>query len=518
MSCLYKHPDEDVCLNALIKNNIVRMLLAVYNQLRAETSDFAEIRNRNFRVTAQNWPKLYSLFRTAVSRLSIQESVTLYTEFSYSCSVNIVGTDDDAAIIISSACIEQMSDDELLALMGRALAHIQCHHLTYLKMNSLLDTLFPKIPFVGAAAAEVAKGLLLSWVRCAEMTADRGGAVASGSADYVVDAIMVQMGGRITKYPLDWVPEKTIFSPMNIEDGALFNTIVQRMTDQMNVPFGMLRIQDLIRWINSKACEERIPYLYYNSGYGKNLPNGQNAQEDFRNAICVKSTDRRMYALLIHRAARTGNMQAMVRVGRMYLGSNDALHVYYGVDCIRRSALANDPDGQYVLGILYEKGIPGYLPRNSQMAQWLIRLAYGEGQPNAVATVQKRKTSIPHVQDEHLRRVLKVTQSIVPELALQLHRQLWIPQQDSIICAEVLDAAEDEYEAIAICTTGIYSRMSGQPPAWIDWSTFSQSKREAHIYNNQIYVLIDGRKLWYGDKMDKLSIVYKIVVLSKIIT
>lgn len=518
MTVIYKHPCEDECLHALIKNNVVRMLLDVYHQFRAEISDFAEIRSRNFRVTAQNWPGLYSIFQTAVSRLHIRESVSLYTEFSYGCTVHTVGTDDDAAIIISSACVEQMSDSELMALIGRELTHIQCHHLTYLNMTSLLETLLPKIPFVGAAAAETAKGLLLSWSRYAEMTADRGGAITTGSADYVVDAVMLQIGGKVTKYSTAWTPGKECSVSMQIEDGILFNTVVQRITANMDVPFGMLRIQDLIRWSSSKICEAQIPYVYYNSGYGKNLPMFQSGQQDLHDAVCAEETNRRLHLLLLHRAARAGNTQAMFRVGRIYLGSQNVFQTSLAVDCIQKSALAGDPDGQYVLGILYKNGVPGCLSPNSQMSQWLIRLAYGQEQADAVLKARSKPISVPHIEEMQLRKVLRVTNHIMPELASQLHRRLWIPPQDSIICAEVTDTTEDLYEAIAICTTGIYLRTPGQSPAWIDWFTFFHGKKNAQVSNGQVYILMDDRRLWHGNELDKSSIVYKIAMLSKMIT
>ena len=172
----YRHPREEEKLHRLLKSPVIQAVLGAYQEIRAGTSEFARLRNRNFLVTESSSPVLYRLYRQARRRVGVTEPIPLYLEFDYGYTARAEGTDGNCALLLSGRCLEEMDSQELLALLGSQLAHIRFGHVKYLQVSELLDQLLRNIPFVGGAAGKTAGALLLDWKQCAQMTADRGGA------------------------------------------------------------------------------------------------------------------------------------------------------------------------------------------------------------------------------------------------------------------------------------------------------------------------------------------------------
>ncbi len=516
MKTLYKHPQEDAQLAFLLQNDIFRALTAAYQQLHASVADFSEIRNRNFQVTKQNYPRLYSLLRQAAARLRCRETVSLYLEFSFDYSCRLLGSDGDAVILLSSKCLEDMDDLALLALLGRQMSHIQCRHVAYLGIDSMLEPLLQRIPIAGAAAAEVTKGLLLSWRRYAEMTADRGGAIASGSADHLTRAVMYQMGGSIRRYPAYFAEAARHFQPEELAAARLSDTIVQRVVRDMQAPFGVQRLSDLMRWCGSGQCREQFPQLYYNSSCSAALPEELDAGQLFQKAESCGERDERLF--LLHGAARKGSTQAMVRLGQSYLKGTDGLpkDPDRGADYVLRAAKDGDADALYLLGQLFRAGVPGFFQKNEQLSNWMTRVAYGKKQAMAVRSVRERSVQVPVISKARLDKLrAQPDVPVPPEVREKLLRWLWIPMQDEIAAWEIAVDSALSPKAIAVCDTGIYFRDDSTLPYWIDWKTFFRGPFSVRVLSGSVVLLLNGRQLWRGGKNAPEALVHKLIRLAK---
>lgn len=515
MKAIYQHPQEEAQLAFLLKNDLFRTLTTTYEQLYASVTGFSEVRNRNFRVTKQSHPRLNELFQYAIRRLRCKGSVAFFLEFDNAYSCRLLGSDGDAALLLSSKCLEDMDDSELLALIGRQLAHIQCQHVAYLGINSMIEPLLQRIPLAGAAASEVVKGLLFSWRQYAEMTADRGGALVSGSPNYLAKALMHQMGGCIDRDSARFWAGIRGFRMDQPVEGKITDAILQRIVQELPVPFGMQRLSELMRWCGSDWCRQNLPHLYYNCSCNTGFREGEDAGVLLQRALSCGGREERL--LLLHSAARGGNSQAKAYLGRAYLGGSDGVpkDPELGINYIMQGARACDADALYTLGKLYRAGVPGRLAKNTQLSDWLVRAAYGQGQAAAVRELRDKPIRVPCISGALMEKLCKNHAAPPPQVRAALLRWLWIPPQDTIAAWEI--AANDERypKAIAVCDTGIYLRDINTVPHWIDWQSFFQGAFTVKMLSGSVALLFNGKELWRGAQNSASALVHDLIRLAK---
>ena len=102
----------------------------------------------------------------------------------------------DPVIVVRSALLDQMQDRELVAILGHELGHIHAEHPLYQSVaHALLQG--------GAMASQAVRLLglpirraLLRWSRCAELTADRAGLLASRDLGACIGVMLTFAGGN----------------------------------------------------------------------------------------------------------------------------------------------------------------------------------------------------------------------------------------------------------------------------------------------------------------------------------
>jgi hypothetical protein len=167
----------------------------------------------------------------------------------YGIKIQTLGTDGDCAVLLNSACLEECSREQLLALFGQELTHVRYRHLRILNMDAMLDSLLTKIPAVGPVASQTLKTLLLQWKEYAYYTADRGAAIAAGGKLPVYENLTMAMGRKLDEAGvqslLEGSPKREEISP---EQNAVSKVVLQIMINGIAVPFGMNRIRELFEW------------------------------------------------------------------------------------------------------------------------------------------------------------------------------------------------------------------------------------------------------------------------------
>jgi Zn-dependent protease with chaperone function len=139
------------------------------------------------RVSEKQFPKIYEMTRIASQKLNV-EMPPVYIMQSPVINAFASGFVGNHVIILHSALIQAMNDDELMYIIGHELTHIKGHHVL---INVLIGD--------GAQrGAGILKGL--SWLqgilrfiflylgRCFEFTCDRGGLIAVGDVKPCITA------------------------------------------------------------------------------------------------------------------------------------------------------------------------------------------------------------------------------------------------------------------------------------------------------------------------------------------
>ena len=137
------------------------------------------------RVGPNQFPRVHKLVVKCAETLGIKEP-TLYITNSPVMNAMTFGTNDDSFIIVHSALVDYLTDDELLSVIGHEAGHIHNSHVVYL--TALYYLRFMASIFLKwiVYPAEIA---LSSWMRRAEITCDRAGVLCAKDPEVAAKAI-----------------------------------------------------------------------------------------------------------------------------------------------------------------------------------------------------------------------------------------------------------------------------------------------------------------------------------------
>jgi len=123
------------------------------------------------RVGPKQFPKIHALTKHCADTLGI-ETPALYIANNPFVNAMTLGTPDDSFIIVHSALIDHMSEDELLSVIGHECGHVHNEHVVYLTAFFYLTRIAATWGEVFVRSAMLA---LSAWRRRAEITCDRAG-------------------------------------------------------------------------------------------------------------------------------------------------------------------------------------------------------------------------------------------------------------------------------------------------------------------------------------------------------
>jgi Zn-dependent protease with chaperone function len=145
--------------------------------------------------SAEQFPELIALVDRARARLDIEFRPTVYLGESPHMNALTTGV-NSPVIVVQSALLDQMRDDEVLAILGHELGHLHAGHPLYQGVaNVLLSAGTWASPALRLASLPIQR-LLLRWLRHAELTADRAALLASRDLPACINVMLTFAGGN----------------------------------------------------------------------------------------------------------------------------------------------------------------------------------------------------------------------------------------------------------------------------------------------------------------------------------
>jgi Zn-dependent protease with chaperone function len=152
-----------------------------------------ELLGHAVKVGPRQFPKMHGVVLRCAETLGIAPP-TLYIINSPVANAATFGTNDDSFIMVNSALIDFMSDDELMSVIGHECGHIHNSHVVYLTAMHYLTRVAQQYARWLATPAMLA---LSGWSRRAEVTCDRAGMLCCGSLDASTRALTkLALGSR----------------------------------------------------------------------------------------------------------------------------------------------------------------------------------------------------------------------------------------------------------------------------------------------------------------------------------
>jgi|SRR5690554_223177 len=139
------------------------------------------------KVNRRQFPALHNLVVECAETLDIAVPTVYVAQNLSSLNAGTYGTDDEAFIVLNSALVDRLSDEELKFVIGHECGHIQNNHVVYHTAANFLTQ--GVITFVKWAAVP-ARLALNGWSRRGEITCDRAGLICCRDEEVALKVMM----------------------------------------------------------------------------------------------------------------------------------------------------------------------------------------------------------------------------------------------------------------------------------------------------------------------------------------
>ncbi|GIF00351.1 M48 family metallopeptidase [Paractinoplanes rishiriensis] len=192
----WEHPADRGALTALRElrgfDDVVKAFFGMWNERGFRLQFLAG----SIRVDHRQYPRVYQRFTEAAATLDVAELPELYVSQSPIINGQAIGL-DKPFIVITTAAVEKLDDDELRALLGHELGHVRSGHAVYKTIMMILTRWTASIAWlpIGAIALRAIIAAMMEWWRKAELSADRAGLLAGQDPAASTRLLMKLAGG-----------------------------------------------------------------------------------------------------------------------------------------------------------------------------------------------------------------------------------------------------------------------------------------------------------------------------------
>lgn len=212
------------------------------------------------RLSENQLPELYRHLPPICEKLGIAEP-EFYLEMSPIPNACTSGT-SRIFIVVTSALVEMMDDDELDAVLAHECGHILCQHVVYNMVAQYVKLGLDAIGLLGVLAKPV-EYMLLYWNRKAELSCDRCASIVTSPE--TVTRVMARLSGgpRSITNGLnieEWAKQADKYDEIK-NDGLWNKTLQTAVTIGLTHPYSAVRVREILKWGNSPQYKNLMQNL-----------------------------------------------------------------------------------------------------------------------------------------------------------------------------------------------------------------------------------------------------------------
>ncbi len=221
----------------------------------------------SIRCSKDQFPELLALLDVARKRLDIQVNPDLYLSESPRMNAMVAGV-EQPTIIVWSALLDQLDDQELLGTFAHELGHVHAGHVLYKTMARVVVEGTALLGGYAKLLTIPLRKALLVWDRCSELTADRASLLATRNLPAVLSSFLKFAGGhrpgvtrRTTLQMAPFVEQARELARIEATSwlDAVFATL---LTMDQSHPYVVWRLMHLVEWVETGSYLEILAGQY----------------------------------------------------------------------------------------------------------------------------------------------------------------------------------------------------------------------------------------------------------------
>jgi Zn-dependent protease with chaperone function len=254
-------PRDRAALASLQQMPLLPQLVRKFNEVAGDRIAYLQSSAASVRCGPRQLPTLNRLLVEACEILDVPEP-ELYLQreahdYGYTAGVS------RPFVVLTSASVEEFTNEELLFVIGHELGHIKCRHVLYQMMGRLLLPLLEAVGSVTLGMGQLAGAGLVSgfyeWLRQAEFSSDRAGLLVCQDARVACTAIM-KLGGGGTRLAAEMSVDQFLEQARHHAEGASAEGIAKALLFflynwQLTHPQVVFRARELDQWVQSGEYE-----------------------------------------------------------------------------------------------------------------------------------------------------------------------------------------------------------------------------------------------------------------------
>ncbi|HXF42435.1 MAG TPA: M48 family metalloprotease [Pyrinomonadaceae bacterium] len=259
----YIHPADSKALAALKAipgiDSALKKLLAVTGESAIRVMFMASA----VKVTKTQCPDLFAKLQIACSTLGV-EMPDLFIQQNPLVNA-FTGGVERPVIVLHSALIERLSDEETLAVIAHEVGHIHAEHVLYLTAARLMEALanisvarlVPGSEIIKFIVSAGISGALLAWARRAELSCDRA-AMLVVQDPHVIGRTMMKLAGGTFASKMDYelFLEQGREFERNYDESKLDKFWADIINAGLSHPFPIWRVSEILKWVESGEYEK----------------------------------------------------------------------------------------------------------------------------------------------------------------------------------------------------------------------------------------------------------------------
>lgn len=261
-SSAFEHPADTAALEAVKKIPVLDKAFRKFLELGMERIFRIQLMGQAVHVTPKQCHRIYKLFKEAADILDMHEP-DLFLASNPHVNAFTFGV-ERPFIVLQSALVDLLDEEELMAVLAHELGHVKCGHVLYRSIAYFLAHIASRVLGMGGIATMGLAVALFEWSRKSELSADRAELLVVQDVNVCLNLHMKLSAG--SKRVFEQIDHNEFLRQAETYEDLDYSTInkVYKFMQELwlDHPIPVFRAREIKQWSESKQFKEIMAGRY----------------------------------------------------------------------------------------------------------------------------------------------------------------------------------------------------------------------------------------------------------------